>query len=105
MDLLQDNPDWRWFILFASVSLVITGVTWFISKCIPVSIVVLDYMIAETDTHSVANGSWQSDRRIESVLAQKKRQGRFKFFSMISKSFPVSQSTCTMIIHKLQLLG
>ncbi|KAF3399901.1 Ankyrin repeat domain-containing protein 50 [Penicillium rolfsii] len=35
VDLLQDNPDWRWFILFASVSLVITGVTWFISKCIP----------------------------------------------------------------------
>ena len=53
VDLLQDNPDWRWYILFACASVVITGITWLISKCSPVSIVVLDYVIAETDTHTL----------------------------------------------------
>lgn len=60
VNLLQDNPDWRWYILFGCVSLVITGVLWLISKCIPVRIpvrIVLDYITAGTDIHTLASGT------------------------------------------------
>ncbi|KAJ5538533.1 hypothetical protein N7494_008012 [Penicillium frequentans] len=35
VNLLQDNPDWRWYILFGGLTLVFTAALWLITKCIP----------------------------------------------------------------------
>jgi hypothetical protein len=56
VNLLQDNPDWRWVILFGIMSLVTTGILWLISKCIPVRIpirIVLSYITAEELTSTL----------------------------------------------------
>ncbi len=37
VDLLKDNPDWRWYVLFGGALLVITFVGWLIFKLNPVS--------------------------------------------------------------------
>ena len=55
VNLLQDSPDWRWYILFGCLSLVVTGVLWLISKCIPVSVLVIDHVTAGTDIHTLAS--------------------------------------------------
>lgn len=68
------------------MSLVITGVLWLVSKCVPVRIfvpIVLDYP-ALTDIQTLASGTGQCD---ETVLAQKKRQHKLKLFSMILEIF------------------
>ena len=60
VNLLQDNPDWRWFILFGFMSLVTTGILWLVSKCIPVRIsvfVAIGYITTETDIHTLASGT------------------------------------------------
>lgn len=44
VNLLQDSPDWRWYILFGTLSLVMTVAVWVISKCVPVSIVVSEHI-------------------------------------------------------------
>lgn len=36
VNLLQSNPDWRWYLLFAGSSLVLTGALWMASKFFPV---------------------------------------------------------------------
>jgi drug/metabolite transporter (DMT)-like permease len=46
VNLLQDNPDWRWYILFGVLSLVITAILWLISKSIPVGNLALGYVTA-----------------------------------------------------------
>ncbi|KAJ6016529.1 hypothetical protein N7540_011120 [Penicillium herquei] len=38
VNLLQDNPDWKWYIFFGGVSLIMTGILWLASKFIPVRI-------------------------------------------------------------------
>lgn len=64
INLLEDNPDWKWYILFGCVSLVITGVLWLFSKWIPVRTLVrtvLDYITAGTDIHILATDTGQYD--------------------------------------------
>ncbi|KAH6869122.1 hypothetical protein B0T10DRAFT_569067 [Thelonectria olida] len=36
VNLFQDNPDWRWYILVAGSIVVLTIAVWLIFKCIPV---------------------------------------------------------------------
>jgi Mg2+ and Co2+ transporter CorA len=37
VDLLKDNPDWRWYVPFGGAFLIITFVIWLIFKFNPVS--------------------------------------------------------------------
>ncbi|KAK4113096.1 hypothetical protein N656DRAFT_778619 [Canariomyces notabilis] len=36
IDLLKDNPDWRWYVLFGGTFLMITFVGWLIFRINPV---------------------------------------------------------------------
>lgn len=36
VDLLKDNPDWRWFILFGGTLLIVTLVGWLVFRLNPV---------------------------------------------------------------------
>lgn len=36
VDILENNPNWRWFLLFAGGALVITFIVWLITKYINV---------------------------------------------------------------------
>jgi uncharacterized membrane protein len=36
VDLLKDNPDWRWYLLFGGAFLMITFAGWLIFKINPV---------------------------------------------------------------------
>ncbi|KAF9888944.1 hypothetical protein FE257_008113 [Aspergillus nanangensis] len=35
VNLLENNPDWRWYILFGTLSFVFTGALWLVSKALP----------------------------------------------------------------------
>ncbi|CAG7939810.1 unnamed protein product [Penicillium salamii] len=37
VDLLQNNPDWKWYLLFGGLSLILTGTLWMASKFFPIS--------------------------------------------------------------------
>ncbi|KAE8140150.1 ankyrin repeat-containing domain protein [Aspergillus pseudotamarii] len=43
VNLLENNPDWRWYILFGVLSFVFTGALWLVSKALPVRISALKY--------------------------------------------------------------
>jgi len=36
VDLLKDNPDWRWYVLFGGTALILTVVGWLVFKYIPI---------------------------------------------------------------------
>lgn len=57
IDLLQGSPDWWGYILSACVA---GHYRYYLvhSKCIPMSIIVLDDLIAETDTYPGVKDSW-----------------------------------------------
>lgn len=87
VNLLQDNPDWRWYILFGCLSLVMTVAIWVLSKCLPVSIVDSISIEGKTDFYLLEHGARYSDTRVGQVFRQKERQDEFKFFSVIIGSF------------------
>jgi hypothetical protein len=43
VNLLQNNPDWKWYLLFGGLSLILTGALWMGSKLFPVRTTVLNY--------------------------------------------------------------
>ena len=43
VNLLENNPDWRWYILFGMLSFVFTGALWLVSKALPVRNSTLKY--------------------------------------------------------------
>ena len=43
VNLLENNPDWRWYILFGALSFVFTGALWLVSKALPVRNSTLKY--------------------------------------------------------------
>lgn len=91
INLLEDNPDWKWYILFGCVSLVITGVLWLFSKWIPVRTLIriaLDYITAGTDIHILETDTGQYDKRM-GILARKKREDKFRFFNMKPESYVI----------------
>lgn len=57
IDLLQDNPDWRWYLLFGFLSLLLTGLLWSISKCAPVSTIILIYTTDDADIRILAKNA------------------------------------------------
>lgn len=86
VNLLQDNPDWRWYILFGGLTLVFTAALWLITKCIPVGILAPYYVTARADIHSLASSAKYCSWETGCALAREKKQEEFKFFSMTPTS-------------------
>lgn len=72
IDLLQDNPDWKWYLLFGPLSLFITGLLWSISKCAPVSKIILIHTTNDADVYALAKSTRKFTRQVESTFAQRR---------------------------------
>ncbi|KAF4769907.1 hypothetical protein HAV15_012068 [Penicillium sp. str.  len=42
VNVLEDYPDWRWYILLGALSILLTGVSWIVSRHVPVTMDVQD---------------------------------------------------------------